>query len=55
MASGALSAWVRPLKPGEPVVQQAVDVGVDVHHEHRAVLAWKHVQVIEEQLAGLRG
>jgi hypothetical protein len=34
---------------------QAVDVGVDVHHEHRAALAGKHVQVVEVQLAGLGG
>jgi hypothetical protein len=32
---------------------QAVDVGVDVHDQHRAVLAGKHVQVVEVQLAGL--
>ena len=32
---------------------QAVDIGVDVHDEHRAALAGKHVQVVDVQLAGL--
>jgi hypothetical protein len=32
---------------------QAVDVGVDVHDEHRAALAGKDVQVIDVELAGL--
>ena len=34
---------------------QTVDVGVDVHDEHRAARAGKHVQVVEVQLAGLSG
>ena len=32
---------------------QAVDIGVDVHDEHRAALAGEDVQVVDEQLAGL--
>jgi hypothetical protein len=32
---------------------QAVDIGVDVHDEHRAVLAGEHVEVVDVQLAGL--
>ena len=32
---------------------QAVDVGVDVHDEHRAALAVEDVQVIDVELAGL--
>ena len=33
--------------------KQAVDVGVDVHDEHRAALAREDVQVIDVELAGL--
>ena len=32
---------------------QAVDIGIDVHDEHGAALAGEHVQVVDEQLAGL--
>jgi len=31
----------------------AVDVGINVHHEHRAGVARKHVQVVKVKLAGL--
>jgi hypothetical protein len=34
---------------------QAVDVGVDVHDEHRAARTGKHIQIVEVQLAGLSG
>src|SRR5262245_15429498 len=35
--------------------KQAVDVGVDVHDQHRAALAREDVQVIEVELPGLAG